>query len=222
MTDHTGSDPDVNTALPRGWKTRARAWCQRIAREAPDGPVTGPDGEFLAALLRRHPDADEKTGPGISFIAVGTVPGYRSRGFTVHRTDGTVTDFSWRDCITAPSHASQVKKAMRQAVTGQILAYKQAEADAGRLRSAITGDELAWDDAEVDHFSPAFIALADRYAEAAGGYDAIPLSPSRDGQAGQKLDPGHEVVWVTYHERTARLRILSRAEHAKISREQQS
>jgi hypothetical protein len=202
----------------RGWKKAARELCQSIVADVPDGPVTGQLGEFLAALLRRHPDADEKIGPGIAHICVGTVPGYRSRGFTVHRTDGTSTDFSWRACITEPSHASQVNKAMRQAVGDQIKAYKRAETSAGRLRSAITGNELAPDDAEVDHFSPSFAALADRYAEVAGGYDAIGLAPSADGQIGQRMDPDHEAVWVRYHQRAARLRILSKAEHAEISR----
>jgi hypothetical protein len=203
----------------RGWKKAARELCRDIAANVPDGPVAGQLGEFLAALLRRHPDADEKIGPGIAHICVGSVPGYRSRGFTVHRTDGTSTDFSWRACITEPSHAAQVNKAMRQAVAGQILDYKRAEAAAGRLRSAITGDELAPDDAEVDHFSPSFAALADRYAEVAGGYDAIGLAPSADGQIGQRLDPDHEIIWQAYHQQAARLRILSKAEHARLSKE---
>lgn len=192
-----------------------------IVRTTPDGPVTGPDGDWLAALLTLHPDAAEKTGSGVAFIAVGPVPGKKSRGFTVHRTDGSVTDFSWLECISPTSHRTRVLTAMREAVAGQVTAFKQSEADAGRLRCAITGEELSWGDAEVDHADPVFQALADRYAEVSGGYDKIRLVPSADGMIGQPMVPEDERVWQLYHEHAARLRILSRAAHREVTRRQQ-
>lgn len=207
---------------PRGSKKRARELCQTIARECPDGPVTGEYGIFLAWLLARHPDAAQKTGPGIACITVGTVPGHpNTRGFTVHRTDGSSTDFSWPECITETPHRTRVLTAMREAVAGQVIAFKQAESDAGRLHCAVTGAELTWDDAEVDHMPPGFGAIADAFATAAGGYDKISLVHSADGMIGRPMKPAFETVWVWYHHQQARLRILSRAAHRKLTREQQ-
>jgi hypothetical protein len=215
-------DEELRAALPRGWKTKARDRCRAIVRDTPDGPVTGTEGAFLAALLTLHPDADEKIGSGIAFIAVGPVPRFRSRGFTVHRTDGTSTDFSWLECISPTSHRARVLTAMREAVVDQILTFKQAEADAGRLRCAITGAGLTWTDAEVDHLPPTFLTLADNYAAQVGGYDKVRLVPSADGMIGQPLAPDDERAWVLYHQREARLRILSRPAHAEVTRQQRT
>jgi hypothetical protein len=194
-----------------------------IARDFPDGAVTGPAGDFLAALLHRHPDAAQKIGPGIRFISVGAMPGQlNTRGFTVHRTDGSSTDFSWRECITETSHRTRVLTAMREAIVPQKLAFKQAESGAGQLRCAITGENLTWDNAEVDHLPPGFTALADAFAAAAGGYGKIPLVPSADGMIGRPMEPDHESGWTQYHQQQARLQILSVAEHRKLTQERQA
>ena len=108
---------------------------------------------------------------------------------------------------------------MREAVAGQVIAFKQAESDAGRLHCAVTGAELTWDDAEVDHMPPGFGAIADAFATAAGGYDKISLVHSADGMIGRPMEPAFETVWVWYHHQQARLRILSRAAHRKLTRE---
>lgn len=192
----------------RGWKTHARTVCRAITRDYPDGPVNGQAGDFLAALLARHPDATQKIGPGVAYITLEPVPGYPSRGFIVHRIDGSSTDFSWLDCITTPQHHTKVFKAMRVAVARQSIAFKQAEADTGQLQCAVCGSPCGWDDVHVDHLPPEFAALASAFATAAGGYDKIPLVPSADGMIGPLLDPAIEVVWVKYHQEQARLQIL--------------
>lgn len=206
--------------LPRGWKTRARDRCRQIARDTPDGPVTGLDGDFLAWLLTRHPDAIQKVGSGIAWVSVGPVPGYPgTRGFTVHRLDGTSTDFSWRECLTGSSHRTRVLAAMRAAIVPQILAFKQEQASANRLRCAITGATLTWDDVHVDHLPPEFSTLADGYAAMHGGYDAISLLPSMDSMIGRPLASWHETAWRRYHQCYARLQILSVHVHREITRE---
>jgi hypothetical protein len=188
---------------PRGWKTAARARVRSIVATTPDGPVTGDDGAFLASLLTRHPDAAAKIGPGIAWISLGPVPGKPSRGFTVHRTDRTSTDFSWRKCITLPPHKNQVLIAMREAIVPQVLAYRDS-----REPLSCAFDPAHPGPFHVDHADPDFITLADLYAAAQGGYDRVPLRLNGDGDIGTRLHPAHELAWASYHREHARFRIL--------------
>lgn len=64
---------------------------------AENEPIDGPEGEFLADLLRLHPKAAEKVGPGIREIYI--VKQQFSRCFFVRRTDGSEIDFSIKKCL---------------------------------------------------------------------------------------------------------------------------
>jgi hypothetical protein len=194
----------VRAALPRGWKTKARERVRAIVAGTPDGPVTGPDGDWLAALLALHPEAAGKIGSGVSWIGLGPVPGYRSRGFTVHRTDGSSTDFSWRECITPYSHQDKCRSAMRNAVLHQVLAFR----DSREWPLSCALDPAHPGPFQVDHHDPPFAELADSYAAAKGGYAGISLVPHGDGDISDELAPGDMLVWVPYHHSAARLRIV--------------
>jgi hypothetical protein len=57
-----------------------------------------PHWDIFNALINNHPEKDQKIGPGIShFLIQKNVVG---RGLTtmIARTDGSVAEFSWRDC----------------------------------------------------------------------------------------------------------------------------
>lgn len=60
--------------------------------------VNAVDSEVLLAALERHPDAQEKIGPGVSSFSVRTAE-FRTRCFWVNRIDGTTEKFSHRTCI---------------------------------------------------------------------------------------------------------------------------
>jgi hypothetical protein len=213
----------IKDSMPRGWKKAATARCQAITAEAADGqPITGDDAEWLSELITRHPCADEKIGPGIAWFTAGVVLPFKTRGLFVHRVDGTVTDFSWRTCITAPDHSSMVRAAMRRAVELQVTEFKAASARNGGLYDAVTGEPLTWDNVHVDHAPPVFIIIANAYASLFGGYEAIPLTPSRDGQIGRALDGEHQQKWAGWHAFFARLRIVSVATNLSLLRIQQS
>jgi hypothetical protein len=209
----------IDTAkLPRGWKKTATECCQRIARDTPDNqPVTEQNAEFLGLLLTLHPCAEEKIGPGVAYFTAGPIGSYRTRGFTVHRTDGSSTDFSWRECIKGSSHTDLVRGAMRQAAAAQVLAFKQQMANSGSLQCAVTGAPLTWSGCHVDHAPPEFITLADGYARQAGGYDLVELTPSQDGQTGRALTVPHETAWAQYHQDRAHLQLVSIAAHKELT-----
>jgi len=209
--------------MPRGWKKHATERCQAIvASTVPGQPVTGDDAEWLAWLVaERHPCASEKIGPGISYFTTQVVMPFRTLGFVIRRVDGTATDFSWRTCITAPDHKLMVRAAMRRAVESQITEFKATAAAEGSLRDAITGEILTWDNVHVDHAPPVFVLIADAYAALSGGYAAIGLTPSQDGQIGRALTGAHE-NWAAWHRAFARLRIVSEQTNMSLLRRQQA
>lgn len=195
--------------LPRGWKTRARKMCQDIASAHQDGEMIGePFSSFLLELLDRHPCAGEKRGPGVRGVSVITEHTYGTRYFILLRTDGSATDFSWRACITPPVHEDDCKKAMRAAISQQVIRFRHAQFSSSSSQScALCGTALSRL-AEIDHASPSFEELAQSYATALGGWDSVKLEPSADGQIGRTLSPGDAYTWTVFHQSKAVLQLL--------------
>lgn len=109
-------------------KAAAVAEIRRIKDEYPlDTPLLGDDAKLITALLGLHPDAAEKTGPGIQHITIRAIE-YGARGFWVTRTDGSCDDFSYKTALNGDlSHTAQVKRAMRFAIDPQIKAFKDQQ-----------------------------------------------------------------------------------------------
>jgi hypothetical protein len=192
----------------RGWKKEAKARCHEIVERTANGQmVSDEDAAFLHWLLDRHPCAADKIGVGVAGFTVEAI-GMATRGFMLHRFDGSSTDFSYYKCITSPSEVGLARKAMRRAVVDQVIEFKRASAARGTLVCAVTGEILDWDSAHVDHAPPIFVTLADQWAEHVGGYTAIQLLPTEDGELGRCMaDPE---PWAAFHRDRAELRIVSR------------
>ena len=60
--------------------------------------VSTDDTLILRAALKRHPDAEAKTGCGIAHFSVRTAD-FGTKCFWVNRTDGTTEKFSHTACI---------------------------------------------------------------------------------------------------------------------------
>ncbi|CAL9666091.1 hypothetical protein SUDANB1_07220 [Streptomyces sp. enrichment culture] len=92
-------------------KTDALARCQDILRSYPGAPGTGagqpqevtdPDHvRFLSDLVKRHPEAEEKIGTGISGFKVQINPEGtgNTRCFWVIHPDQSATHFSFKSCL---------------------------------------------------------------------------------------------------------------------------
>ncbi|MFD6490703.1 DCL family protein [Streptomyces sp. NPDC060188] len=92
-------------------KAAATARCQEILHAYPGEPGSGAGQPqdvtdathtaFLAALVARHPEADEKIGAGISGFKVQVNPEGKgnTRCFYVIHPDGGSTHFSFRSCL---------------------------------------------------------------------------------------------------------------------------
>lgn len=92
-------------------KTAARARCQEILYSYPGAPGTGAGQPqevtdpghitFLAELVKRHPEAEEKIGSGIAGFRVQVNPDGtgNTRCFWVIHPDGGATHFSFKSCL---------------------------------------------------------------------------------------------------------------------------
>lgn len=191
--------------LRRGWKAQVQDACRRIIASTPDGTrITGDCALFVAAILSRHPDALSKAGCGIAGFTTSTDPRYRTgRHFVIIRTDGSTTDFSWKEAIAPSSRDQKLRDAMRTAIEPQVIAFRHSQPFmACALNAGHRGPY------HVDHDNPSFQDLADTFASSLGGYGNLTLLPHRDGDTTERLGPDEHDAWIRYHQDRASLRML--------------
>jgi 5-methylcytosine-specific restriction endonuclease McrA len=160
------------------------------------GVAGAPLHAFLQALLARHPEADVKIGSGVRAFQLGRNK-LNPKGvhITLHRTDGSSDDFSWKTCISGrkstPHHDNRA--AMRTAVMSQT-----ASAKAKCCVQCQSTDGL-----EVDHVVP--------FADLASKFEAShTLGPfKRIGMLTTLQDP----AWANFHREHAVLQTLCKTCH---------
>jgi hypothetical protein len=80
-------------------KTEAREFFQQmLKRYNPGDRVKKSDAVLLDELIKRHPDAKTKIGPGVHHFEVGGAD-FGSQCFYIYRIDGTYEDFSLHSCV---------------------------------------------------------------------------------------------------------------------------
>ena len=70
----------------------------------PDALFCKIDEAFLLALLKQHPEYEDKVRPGILGIIKKKIPHYSSFGFVIIYQDGSEVDFSYRKCLNKMTH----------------------------------------------------------------------------------------------------------------------
>lgn len=166
--------------------------------------------DFVSDLLTRHPNFEDKVGPGVAEWVVMREPEYNSRCFGILRTDDQYVDFSYRKCIDGESLWADLCRRFRALIADDVRAFKQAAMDGHGLRCALTGQSLAWEDAHVDHERPLFVELVRAFL-AEKKLDVAKLRWEGRGAdtSGARLKDSHlEAEWVAYHRAYATLRIL--------------
>lgn len=175
--------------------------------------VTANDEPFLSDLFAMHPRNEQKKGAGIRrfFIA----PDYaRNLCFWIERTDNTAADWSYRVCLTPPTHEQRVRSAFRETVRDQVVAFrKKSFARSQTLQCAITGAEVTSAAAHIDHKPPkTFSVLVDTFLrERSVSFTEIGLSPmAYDGFMITGLaDKPLANAWYAYHAQEAVLQVTS-------------
>ena len=140
-------------------KTAIKKHVQEIlAKYAPGSDLDNADFKYMDGLLKSHPREVQKRGCGIlKFRVVINLP-YKTKGFELERTDGSISDFSYLECLRPTSEASanaRFNQACRQAVAQDILEFKsEAFASVSTLWCPITGVPLTWNTCHVHHVPP--------------------------------------------------------------------
>ena len=174
----------------------------------PPGNLDGYHYHFVRDLLDRHPQAVSKIGPGVHAIRIAVNLPYRTKGFWVEREDGTVTDFSYLECLKPESQATKFRKACRTAVVEQV---RQAGANIPP-RCPITDEPLGPGNAHVDHAPPwTFEALVRAYVNLRGiDVEAVDLNADVDGDVIQRFaDQAIADDFAAFHAEYATLRVVS-------------
>jgi hypothetical protein len=196
-------------------KGEAKKFFGDIRHGYPDGTRLGPEDEgLLRALLCCHPEAADKIGAGIAHFSVETDTHYgQTRHFTLHRLDGSSTDFSFIACIDGRNERRDRLGAMRHAVQDQIIGFRdQAFAMTADLRCPLRGVPITRGAYHVDHAPPlSFDVLANDWLAAAHlELNEVLITPPGDKQIiAAMTDPSQLVSWQGHHLRHARLRMLS-------------
>lgn len=198
-------------------QSAARAARSVLYRYQPGETVRGEDAWFLAELLARHPERETKIGVGVLSFQIQQNLG--SRGFWLTRIDGTCTDWSFLSCLSAPTHAQEVKAALRTEVRDQIYNSKAIRFSEGIVVCPITGDQLSAADAHADH-DPPFEELVSLFVESIQQpISAISVQPGRDGDTDTRLQDRYLAVqWCAFHQENARLRLVSQRANLSLLR----
>jgi len=176
--------------------------------------LSGEEFALVRDLLDMHHEAEDKIGVGVAGIRIAPPLKGKWPGFEVIRTDGSTIDFSYKSCLTHPSVSSQVRNVMRVEVEEFGTAYFESRLAAGTLVSDLSGVPLRSDATHVSHFQgPPFAEIADTFAAAEGGWEAIELTPSTDHGLGRFVDREQAERWRAHYEQRAVLGLLSPSEN---------
>lgn len=190
----------------------------RAVRDAhPDyQPILGDDEvDLLLGVVAAHPQMAEKVGVGIASFFVATSPDYPTRCFYLIRTDGSKTDFSWKETLSPTKPVQRLRMCCRNAVDYQKTAHKDIawpSSESGMRVCPITGESFDRGSAHVDHQSPdTFVKLVDDWLAINHlSIEDIPIHHVGDMRSVDTfLDPRQRDVWRSFHSDRAILRMVS-------------
>ena len=196
-------------------KKQAQEVFERSKRLIPGARILGADTDFLADLIRFHPDAERKIGCGIASFSIGQ----DDRGgscFVLRRLDGSQTDFSFYKCCLGPKAQTNLErertlKALRNAVEDQVVAFRREAFAAGRIFCPVKGWEVFPNTSHVDHHPRSFVDLVNDWLVHDNlAFDAVCVSPRADNSTTCVMtDAWQRASWRRFHQANAVLRVTS-------------
>ncbi len=193
--------------------------------------VKDEDAKFLRALIERHPGRDQKIGVGIDFFFKDAPPDdhgdLSQRCFWIQRTDGSQTDFSYRNCIKGepPSMKILVMGAMRDCVREEItearrVLFDDLKNEEEKIQCPATGKWISYWETHADHQAP---MTSEVIAKACIDshqltWETFPLSKSRDCQSAATFtDPDLIPKFKDFHRRMSANHIVLTDKNRNLS-----
>lgn len=194
-----------------------------LATYEPDTIVRPADEAVLLDLLAHHPRAYEKIGVGIKRIRVRVNPtSPTTRMFWLERLDGTAEDFSYIKCLRPVSLWERVTRALRLAISPQIVERKtRVFGGRDRIQCPVTDQRCAWEEMHVDHRPPlTFVRLAEDFLIKEWLFPhQVALAPAPDGIGYVLADVELCQRWQDWHAAVADLWVISIAAHVELTRQ---
>lgn len=183
----------------------------KAAEDYVRGKLTAFDGNdpLWPALLDRHPERNEKRGPGIKRFYVSKNPlNPKALQLNIERLDGSCVDISWRWCLKgAPRDVrSNLLSAMRNAVIDQVTSYREA---CGVISVCPCCGLKISGKTHVDHEQPTFAELANEFLSSAlKAPDTFDDCPETNMAKFRETDRAYSNIWQEFHRRKAKLRLI--------------
>ena len=186
--------------------------------------INANDFRFMLDVLRRHPDAADKIGRGVSrmWIERDTERGSKNRHFVVERIDLSNENFGWTKCLKgvvarASLPSQRFKDAARRAVECSVMAFRENFfAETVNPVCPVMDTPLSPANCDVHHVYPFDDLLADYVTLRGIDVQTVSLDGSGEGQA--FVDEVLIEDWRQYHDDHATLRVLSKEGHRELKR----
>jgi hypothetical protein len=204
-------------------RSEAKDFCRTIHNitYAPGENVTDPDDfAVLMDLVRQHPTADEKIGPGIQdFFVQYTSYGDRAHvahaqtGIWIRDIEGQERDFSYNTCIDQPDEMAVVKDALRNSIADLREAFREAAFTHTTVTCPRTGKVMTdWNEAALVYENPSWADLTSAFAATEGGWNQVVTDAGRgEVQIGRLLqDNGQTERWRQFWKSKAKTVLVSK------------
>lgn len=136
-------------------------------------PLNEEDFNDVLNLLKIHPNAQEKIGPGIKKVIVDETR-YKTKCFNAIRVDSSCEIFSYIKCINGSlSSLTKFSKTCRDVISEDLrllkISFFKDNSKKGRVKCQETGELSLWEELNVDHRQPnTFSVIVDRFIELYG------------------------------------------------------
>jgi len=190
---------------------------QRILNSNPIGKwLNEEETKIINDLLKYHKEYESKKGMGIIGFKIQKNY-YNKRGFILHRTNGSSTDFSYLKCLQPQTLNSKIKSACRTAITEDILNFKrEAFKNSPTLICPLSKEILTFNSCDVDHFNPTFIEIFNEWIKAKKVSKQDINSTEDNSVRTLFTNKDLEKSFREFHNSKCNLRIISPAIHRNI------
>lgn len=187
--------------------------------------IGDPDRSFVFSLLDMHPRAAIIKDCGLAGIRVQPLGANQYR-FLAVRTDYSVRDFSWRNCLSPKSNRAQVMSICRSVIVPQIAEFRRCFWDGKAVAiCTFSGDVITPQQSEVDHIPPdTFVSLVERWLSSIRMHvDEVEIT-YRTGyeERSRFTEEWLEPDWSEFHQDNARLRVVSSSANRSAIRRESS